>query len=448
MKNQLLPIFRLALIVLLSLIFFNCEKDEIVPIEETENFYPMKQGRVVTKVGDEVSYDIVNYLQSKSQSTMNVNVDKTHISLSDGNSAESTNDSMGAISTNKEVVVTNDTNTKHTFNVIIPNTVNTKINLIVVETEQYIYEYFLKYNYTNTINSENFTGTIEAYNQDGNLIGSASVEDGSITTLQGRLSPDCTDQSAPTTPSTTNNEPTTTGSNASTSSTDGGGIPGSSSNTGSNTNSNSTTSNSSGGYVAATDQPCTLGYYYACSRGYTDRHDPRGNPQCSGTYQTGDTLYITDCNGGIENEPIGDDPCNGVTGVILNDIFSNFNVFTDEQQIWLEENPEFIGAIETFLREHGVNEENLTIVYITLEIARTNNLMTPHNQATHDILQNNIDCCGFQLPIGSWGFVANLQVGVLENAFIIMIEEYPEGHQFTMWELFKITLRAQKEYIH
>jgi hypothetical protein len=94
--------------------------------------------------------------------------------------------SMGTVDTSKEIVVENEYNTKHTFALENTQSSNMLVNVIVVETQDIIYEYFKVYHFEGkipydkykTIDLSQFTGRIETYNSNGNITGVIVIQDG------------------------------------------------------------------------------------------------------------------------------------------------------------------------------------------------------------------------------------------------------------------------------
>ncbi|WP_046758700.1 hypothetical protein [Kordia jejudonensis] len=327
MRNHLLPLFRLALVVLLSFIFSNCEQDEVS--SDTDEI-TKQHNRVQINTNNEVSKSAIDFIKTKTNNSFAVTHYKGKVFLSEATSnAKNTN--LGTVDTSKEIVVLNETNTKHTFKVIDnDNDSNTYTNLIVVETETTTYEYFIKYTVNEgvTIHDEEgnldfsqFRGRIETFNSEGDLIGDVLIEDGSISTQTGQFAP-CPDE--PIDDTTTPNDPPSND-GATSSSSNSAGIDGS--DTGSTSSPIDNTEN--GGWFASSDSDdCGLQWSYAqCGCGGTaNGHAPSGPDCCQGS-----PLTITDCNGNLvtqgrdsntntmfKRDPT--DPCDdGAVGVILDE---------------------------------------------------------------------------------------------------------------------------------
>ncbi|WP_046755265.1 hypothetical protein [Kordia jejudonensis] len=303
-----------------------CHNDDI---DTTKNILAETPQKVQIKKGTEVSKKAIEYIKQKTNNTFSITTQKNSVKLATV-SFLSKNTPLGIIDTSKEIVVINETNTKHTFKIIDPNDTNVVINLIIVETENTIYEYFLKYSFNGSIpyNDEGtavdfsrFNGTIETFDADGNAIGSITVSEGIVTDDQGQFAP-CPDEPVDDT-SNTNDEPS--GGTTSSSSTSAG-IPGSDTN-GTDT---STDNTGNGGWFASSDNDdCGLRWSYAdcgCGIQYANGHSPSGHACCNGS-----ALVVTDCNGihvaqrNVSNSSLyvkrnPTDPCDdGDVGVILTD---------------------------------------------------------------------------------------------------------------------------------
>jgi len=384
--------FVLLLVISLSFLLINCNRDAIVIEDTSQNFFPLKQFRVVTNHGSKVSPDIVSYLKIRSGNNLRVNINKYSISLSNSTTTknESQNIAIGTILTGKEVVVTNEYNTKHTFEVLTPSEPNSKTNLIVIETDTYIDEYFLKYIANENSTSELFSGIIESYNSNGDLIGSAIVESGDINTVSGRLNPDCADQDDP--DSTDNNTNSNTNNSGGDSS-----VPPNNNGVSDDTPGNTNQTSSNGGELTDSGEPCNLGYYYACNRGYTDYHLPRGNPKCSGNDMSGDNLIITDCNGiyAAKSNAVSIDPCIGAAGVILiyNSIF-DINGLNNNQIDWLNENPDIADELQNLLSDNNFTQEAEDFILEAIEV-----LMIDQNISLEEYINTQIDFISPDIPI-------------------------------------------------
>ncbi|WP_430409135.1 hypothetical protein [Kordia sp.] len=328
MRNYFLSPFRLALIVLVSLIFFNCEKDDGLSVDETQT---EQLNKVQVNTHDEVSKTAIDFIKIKTNNSFKVTGKKGRIMLSEG-TANGKNNSLGTVDTSKEVVVINETNTKHTFKVInATTTTNSITNLIIVEKGTTIYEYFIKYTFDGaipyfegetTVDFSKFNGTIETFDDQGTPIGSITIENGVITNDQGQLNPCDDDTTNDNSNTNTNDEPAD--GNTSSSSTSAG-VPGSDGANNSAPNDNT----GNGGWFASSDNDdCGLNWSYVecgCG-GNANGHSPSGPSCCKGS-----PLIVTDCNGNTySNRNSSDvntmfkrnptDPCDdGSVGVILDE---------------------------------------------------------------------------------------------------------------------------------
>ncbi|EDP94707.1 hypothetical protein U8527_07075 [Kordia algicida OT-1] len=268
------------------LIILSCQKDD--SINQDQNQDSLARARVQIKVGNEVSKSAIEYIKLRTNNSFTVENKKNSISLSKTPFSFKSS-GLGIVDTNKEIVVVNESNTKHTFKIISPLEENSVTNLIVVETENSSYEYFIKYNFigniptneeTNAIDLSKFSGTIETFNSNGQQIGYISMENGSMTNSTGQFSP-CPDD-----PTDEPSDDDSSGSDAST------GIP--SSNSADDNEVYNNVDSNSGGEFENLDDDCGLSWSYArcgCGGG-ADGHPPSGAWCCQGS-----PIIITDCNG-------------------------------------------------------------------------------------------------------------------------------------------------------
>lgn len=312
MNRTVFPLPRIFYALLIILLITGCEKDfDEDPITD-EHATHVGKSRVQTNIGPAVSEHVIKYIGARTNYSYGVAFGKNKMKLQDASVArESENSSLGIVLTNKEIVVTNEHNTKHTLKVIDPENYKNKINLIIVETETSIYEYFLKYIHDQNISEGDFSGIIEAYDTSGDLIGTTLVQDGEFISIEGRMSPPCEED----TPVDDTNDSESTGSSGTpdTSTTDG----------------DNPTPGNSGGEIENLDVPCRITTHYQCTGGYSGIHEPEYNDElggnCSGAgpQYGGSTVIIRDCNGNIISGNVARDgttsenPCVGDAGVIL-----------------------------------------------------------------------------------------------------------------------------------
>ncbi|WP_162014347.1 SprT-like domain-containing protein [Kordia algicida OT-1] len=313
----------------LLLFLFSCSNDEFGEAEKTKSHLSTDL-RVQYKRGNNVSTSAINYIRERTNNTFRVDTKKGRIKLNNSQSF-SKSDELGTVDTSKEIVVVNETNTKHTFKVITPQEpLNTITNLIIVEKGNDSYEYFLKYTFsgelpineeTGTIDFSKFNGTIETFNASGDLIGSMTIENSIITSDQGQLSPCPDDNQDPNDDDDTNAGSNSSGSDSST------GIP--------NDDTDEDPVNAGNGDPDSSAQftdpngDCGLTFSYeqcGCG-GDANGHAPQAGYDCC----QGSPLVIRDCNGTIiaqRNSGTSTtmfkrnvfDPCDdGDVGVILDD---------------------------------------------------------------------------------------------------------------------------------
>jgi len=336
-----------VLIVLNTILFFtSCQQEPILETEEEQNTHIRTTPRVQVKVGDKVSKKAITFLKEKTNKAMRVALSKKKIVLSDGN-AVAKETALGTINIDKEIVVINATNIKHTFKIdtILEDT-NSITNIVIVETPNGLYEYFLKYTFTETISFQPngaldlsvFSGSIETYNRYGDTTGTIVILDGDVIEVSGV-----------TTPCPENDQwegwDTYWG--------DDSDVPVGGGGTFENPdNTTATQGNNNGGSSGSgTTGDCGLNYYYeACNGGVEGEHEPTTNSDlpggiCSGAgpgYTGGSgNLVITDCNNvilasgrNVNARDMEADPCaEGMAGVLIDEDDlchlenENFNAF-------------------------------------------------------------------------------------------------------------------------
>ncbi|MBO3117897.1 hypothetical protein J4050_14165 [Winogradskyella sp. DF17] len=252
---------------------------------------------------------------------MKVNVTKGHVKLFNGNMENARQSAMGEVDTSKEIVVVNENNTKYTYKVNTVEETSTSVtNIIVVDTGDELFEYFIKYNFDNEIpmheagvvDISRFTGTIETYNSEGQLTGVTEIVNGSVVNGSGTNTPCPDDTSA-------NDDPVGDDSDGT------GGAQGS---VGDDDPNNPNDDGGGGWFDGGPDWDCGLNYHYdECTGGASDLHEPRENSSLPGGMCSGTLLIITDCEGNVisssgvfaRNTESTDttNPCGGSAGVII-----------------------------------------------------------------------------------------------------------------------------------
>jgi predicted SprT family Zn-dependent metalloprotease len=189
--------FKPVLFILGLLLFtFSCEKELI---NDTQPIEQQSKPKIRLNTGSDVSIKATNFLKQKTSNTLNVAFIKGRLTLA-SNNFMSRESSMGTVDTSKEIVVENEYNTKHTFALQNTQSSNILVNVIVVETQDVIYEYFKVYHFEGkipydkhkTIDLSQFTGRIETYNSSGNITGVIVLNNG-ITSGSGGDSTPCPD---------------------------------------------------------------------------------------------------------------------------------------------------------------------------------------------------------------------------------------------------------------
>ncbi len=325
------------------LLLFSCDTDDFRDNDQQENKLTIPQPKVQYKRGNQVSQKAVNFIKMKTNNAFTIMQRKGTVMFSQ-NSFLNKSTELGIIDTSKEIVVHNETTTKHTFKVISPyQDSTTVINVIIVEKGDTTYEYFLKYTFNGEIpynedktavDFSQFSGTIETFDNNGEIIGSISVENSTIIDNTGNLTP-CPTNDEPE-PSDDTNTSNTGGSDANTDNSSG-------------TNEDEqqqygdtyydNTSVGSGGELVDTNDDCGVSWAFTdcgCGPQFANGHRPSGNACCRGSM-----MVMVDCNGVVQRNNTYDtpftkrdtlDPCDdGDVGVIL-DVDDDCDTSKDDLQ--------------------------------------------------------------------------------------------------------------------
>lgn len=297
-----------------------CQEDEI----ESSEVYTTKQKEFIkVNLGNDVTGKVIDFLNQRTNNSMKVNVTKGHVKLFNGNMENARQSAMGEVDTSKEIVVVNENNTKYTYKVNTVEETSTSVtNIIVVDTGDELFEYFIKYNFDNEIpmheagvvDISRFTGTIETYNSEGQLTGVTEIVNGSVVNGSGTSTPCPDDANA-------NDDPVGDDSDGT------GGAQGS---VGDDDPNNPNDDGGGGWFDGGPDWDCGLNYHYdECTGGASDLHEPRENSSLPGGMCSGTLLIITDCEGNVisssgvfaRNTESTDttNPCGGSAGVIIDD---------------------------------------------------------------------------------------------------------------------------------
>jgi hypothetical protein len=357
-KHRLKNYLRLGILLFgISVFVIACQQDDFESNEDVQVLIPKGKSYAKINTGNNVSESAVDFLKEKTNNTLGVIIGTDNVRLSINDVAYRTSP-LGTVDTSKEVVVINETNTKHTFKVDNPNDdSNTVTNIIVVENESETYEYFLKYNFdggipynaNGTVDLSRFTGTIDAYDSDGQRTGGISISNGEVIDNDGQTTPCPDDNTTPPDDGDDNDNQTGGGAQGEV----GDGSPDSGDNGGTNDD-----QGGGGWFDGGPDwNPCTISYHRECSNGYSGEHEPTeintAGDLCSGTLNGAGVLVVTDCNGTVlgsgrymnrtgEQETLN--ACGGTTGVLLdNDTQEECDKITD----FFSNNSTMQGALNT-----------------------------------------------------------------------------------------------------
>lgn len=310
------------------LLLFSCENDDLREDYQQENKLTIPQPKVQYKEGNQVSKKAVNFIKMKTNNAFTITQRKGAVMFSQ-NSFLSKSTELGIIDTSKEIVVHNETTTKHTFKIISPyEEENAIVNVIIVEKGDTTYEYFLKYTFNGEIpynedktavDFAQFNGTIETFNSAGESIGNMTIENSTVIDNTGDLAPCPTDNDPePSDDDNSNNG----GSDANT------GIPDNPNEDEQQQNGDGYYDNTTGGgEFADSNDDCTVSWSFTdcgCGPQYANGHAPSGNNCCGGSI-----MVMVDCNGVVQRNNTYDtpftkrnaiNPCDdGDVGVFLSD---------------------------------------------------------------------------------------------------------------------------------
>ncbi|MBR9913261.1 MAG: hypothetical protein GYB32_00305 [Algicola sp.] len=380
------------------LMTFSCQKEVFEDSEtsQQENF----NSNIRINVGNDVTSDVVNYLNFKTNHTLHVTLKKDRIALSD-NPITSRESSMGTVDTSKEIVVYNDSNAKHILSIIGNDDPNSLINIVIVMSEDQQYEYFLKYLFddkptltdSNTIDMSVFSGSIETYDDQGQLVGTTFVNHGIFTEINGESSP-CNDEEP--------FDPVDEDPNVDSTDTSGGGEG-----YGGNDYQSSTDDTGGGSWIDGGPdwQPCTLTntIYMPCPvqemTGDTSE-EPHNASDC-GAGVGSSYIYIWDCDGSVNRQMsearISENPCDGPVAVLVNldamltDIENCLG--EDYSTEWFNNIDDYtiIADIHNYLNGN-CNEESRAFMQLAINAIEDHGVVDFENKIIFDASWNDRDC--------------------------------------------------------
>lgn len=263
-------------------------------------------------------------MKTKTNNTFEVNISKQEIKLSNADVNEFSRESpLGIVQTNKVVQVYNERNTKYTFKVSNPTNAGSVINLVVVDMDGDIIEYFIQYIFdpnsptprlsSGAIDMARFTGGMTFYNMEGSVIGNFILNDGDLIDFDGEIDPCPEDEVVE-----EDNDATDDTNN---SNSGGGGTQSSDTD---NSNDGTTGGN---GEIEDPDNPnpCVIGVSYGdCGCGPLGANDGHSRNPDSHCCKGSPTTFTDTCNGNsftINNRSISGEssPCDGEVGILIDD---------------------------------------------------------------------------------------------------------------------------------
>ena len=214
----------------------------------------------------------------------------------------------------------NERNTKYTFKVSNPTNAGSVINLVVVDMDGDIIEYFIQYIFdpnsptprlsSGAIDMARFTGGMTFYNMEGSVIGNFILNDGDLIDFDGEIDPCPEDEVVE-----EENDATDDTNN---------------SNSGGGGTQSSDTDNSNDGTTGGNEDPdnpnpCVIGVSYGdCGCGPLGANDGHSRNPDSHCCKGSPTTFTDTCNGNsftINNRSISGEssPCDGPVAIIIED---------------------------------------------------------------------------------------------------------------------------------
>lgn len=359
-----------ALLFGISILLWNCEKEEFIENQQQDDFLKAK-----IVLNSKIPSYIDKYIGEKTNESYKAFIGREEIYLLNTSAKTVNEKALGIINRAKAVVVENEKNTKYTFSILPYNyNENVMINLVVVDTgDGNILEYFIKFQFENihtmpriassgALDMSQFSGEITYYNSDGNEFGNKKATQGRTISKSGSTNP-C---------------PGPTGGGLD--DPNGNGSPDENDTSGSTGNGDGDPAVGGGG--GGTSCPLTFAWGVCGNNGNADGHGATGG-RCIGS-----PLVVTDCYGASEyyyrstssskTTPL----CGGNTGVIvdINIEYTKFLMGLDNDlQMYISSNIKKSDFIEQFLENnkdaygnYTTEAKNWAIGQVKLEIVTQN----------------------------------------------------------------------------
>ena len=321
-KHRLKKCVKLGILLFgISFYLTNCQKDELKTIDAPGQSHE-SHGKIIS------TSKIPHILEHLSDRT-----NGTHKYIITGKSIRPLTSMLylrgespfGEIDTSKAIKVNNETNTKYSFNLVGPNSETEFINLIVVETNSELQDYFIKYvpdtawllAQGSKADMLQFTGRMVIYDSEGAEMGGLDFTDGDSEVIDNTSPCDEDDDIVD------------------------GSTGGSLGDQWDNNNDDGPDDDSNGGGGSCVSVSVALNM---CCNDNPDLHPPS---ECGCKPPTGTILYLsytfTDCagSGGAyrTSSEAGVDPCNGNIGILIDEI--GLSGECRKISDLLEENPEY-----------------------------------------------------------------------------------------------------------
>uniref|UniRef100_UPI0030ECA064 AHH domain-containing protein n=1 Tax=Ascidiimonas aurantiaca TaxID=1685432 RepID=UPI0030ECA064 len=123
-------------------------------------------------------------------------------------------------------------------------------------------------------------------------------------------------------------------------------------------------------------------------------------------------------------------------------VISDLGITDSHQMRWLHANEHAAHSVRSFLVENSFSEEAMLSAKINVELAASGLSPTDlSSPAASSIIQKHIPQLGTPMLMARYTALSAME------AWIIM-SEYPDGYEFSDWELFTIAMDAQMEALH
>jgi hypothetical protein len=370
--------FTLVFLIGFLLLFTNCQKDDTTSTDTRFEIEQESMSKFKLLKGNEIPKSVTQYLKQTTNNTMQFNLSgKQIVPITYDTRFSRDTLEIGTVDTSKSQMVVNDNNTKYTF-VMINNDATSLHNLVVVDMNGTIINYYIKYTpdatwaQTHTMSKDmhTYTGTITFYNKNG-------IENGTLQLINGVLDDNGSDDVVGNPCDDPENvlPPDPDGTN-----TGGGGNPYGNGNTDDGSNTNSDGGSDNGG---ADDSPsCTYTMGMECTGG--GHHT---TPDAAGCYANDgwSITFTMPCppgygkNTNVQGRELPEDPCAGDVGLLVPDYLDLISLIEDclnldEQNqsssiaVWFYNTATYQQKVDVghYIQESGCNESTVSFMELAI----------------------------------------------------------------------------------